>query len=653
MGRAHGVGPALRALLLPFVLLALTASAAAEPAYLGELRAAARERDLAATREWRILLHYRPNPVPLALPGDTSEADSEDFFLSPDGRTDPRAELDATLAAFFAPEDATARLGAHPQCAFPARRAWLDRALRFDRTRLAWRACPELDEWRETIGARGITLVFAEAFMNNPSSMFGHTLVRLDVGDPGADDRTRDLLAYAVNFAGDSGPDRGALYAVRGITGAYPGYFSLVPYYEKTKEYGEWESRDLWEYRLDLTPEEVDRLLLHLWELRQVAFRYYFFSENCSYQLLGLLEAARPSLQLVERFGGVVIPVDTVRRIVGEAGVAGEISWRPSAVTRMRHLAAGLGASERALAVEVGHGDAAPDDPRLGALDPESQARVLALAHDHLVYSLRFSDVDARRRALAILGARSRVAVSGDPGGAPPRPEARPDAGHGSQRARLAGGWRDGESFVELRWRPAFHDLLDPQGGFLAGAQIQALDLAIRYHPDDGRVDLHEATLADILSLAPRDVLFQPISWKFRTQMATLRMPSVGGALRDGKAWRTHGGAGLSARPWRGALAYALLDGTFDVSGKLDDDYALGAGASLGLYVGDERDLWRGHLFARATRFFLGDTRTALRVGLEQRVRMGRNVALRLELAGQRDFRETWLDVGLAWDFYF
>ena len=37
-------------------------------------------------------------------------------------------------------------------------------------------------------------------------------------------------------------------------------------------------------------------MLKHLWELQGIAFDYYYFDENCSWQLLGLLEVARPSL---------------------------------------------------------------------------------------------------------------------------------------------------------------------------------------------------------------------------------------------------------------------------------------------------------------------------------------------------------------------
>ena len=596
-----------------------------------------------------MLLHYRPDRLGR---GVTSLADSPAFFLSPDGKTDPQAELEATLAAFFDP-DARLRDDERPACVYVARRRWLERQLGFDRARLPEPACPDFDEWRQALGARGLTLVFAESFMNNPASMFGHTLLRLDQAAAGDDRERRDLLAYVVNFAGETGAERGVLYAVKGIAGRYPGYFSLVPYYEKIKQYSDWESRDLWEYGLAISPDEVDRLLAHLWELRGVAFQYYFFDENCSYELLGLIEAARPALDLRGRFTGWVIPVDTLREVVRQAGLAGEVHYRPSATTRIRHLAGRLGKGDRRLARAVSDGRVAVDDPLLEALPAETRAGVLSLAHDHLAYAAEGEEREARARALRILTARSRVPVVGESAPPPATPTTRPDDGHETARLRVGGGWRDGRSFVELRLRPAFHDLLDPQGGFSEGAQVDFLDTALRYYPDDGEVKLHELTVIDIVSLAPRDELFEPVSWKIRTGLTTRLMPGSGDALREGKLWHTSGGAGLSWRPWSVALAYGFLEGTFDVSGKLEDDVALGAGARIGLLFGDARDRWRADLFARATRFFAGDTRTWLSVGLEQRLRLTRDTAFVLKLAGDRDFDETWLDAGLFLDLYF
>ena len=283
---------------------------AAGDAYLQELMAQAHAAGLAADPEWLALVHYRAN---LILPGVTGQADDPDFYLASDGKTDPGAELDATLRAFFAPAVVETDTVQHPQCRFIARYEWLKRSLHFDPQRLPPQSCKRFRKWRAALNASALTLVFPSAYINNPSSMFGHTLLRVDA--PNQDERTR-LLAYAVNYAVGSTTDNGMMFTLKSLVGAYPGLFSISPYYVKVKEYSDMENRDIWEYRLNFTQEEIDRLLQHAWELGPTRFDYYFFDENCAYYLLSLFDVARPSLALTDGFRGWVIPVDTVRRVV-------------------------------------------------------------------------------------------------------------------------------------------------------------------------------------------------------------------------------------------------------------------------------------------------------------------------------------------------
>lgn len=53
--------------------------------------------------------------------------------------------------------------------------------------------------------------------------------------------------------------------------------------------------RDIWEYDLAFSQEEMDRMLLHVWELFFTNFDYYI-KENFSYHLLSLIEAAKPDV---------------------------------------------------------------------------------------------------------------------------------------------------------------------------------------------------------------------------------------------------------------------------------------------------------------------------------------------------------------------
>src|SRR5688572_30500968 len=80
------------------LLLAGEALAAPRSDYLAELTARARALQLDASAQWQRLLHYEARALGS---GVRSTASTAFFFVSAAGRTDPRAELEATLAAFF------------------------------------------------------------------------------------------------------------------------------------------------------------------------------------------------------------------------------------------------------------------------------------------------------------------------------------------------------------------------------------------------------------------------------------------------------------------------------------------------------------------------------------------------------------------------
>jgi len=97
----YGRPTAAVALVLASVLSGLAVSAAGRPvaeSYVRELQTRADELQLHEEKYWRLLLHFRPSPF-----GARSQIDDPDFFLAPDGPTNPRAELHATLEALGKP----------------------------------------------------------------------------------------------------------------------------------------------------------------------------------------------------------------------------------------------------------------------------------------------------------------------------------------------------------------------------------------------------------------------------------------------------------------------------------------------------------------------------------------------------------------------
>jgi hypothetical protein len=509
----------------------------AEPAYLDELVASAEAQGLATAPGWETLGHYRPN---LLGRGRKSLIDSESFFLAKDGKSDPASELEATLAAFFAPAGEPALQ--HPQCRFVARYRWLKDRLGFDPDRLPEQDCAEFDAWLATIDATSVTLIFPAAYLNNPASMFGHTLLRFD--RPDQTEETR-LLSHAVNYGAWTGTDNGVLFAVLGLTGGYEGTYSVEPYYELVKRYSDLENRDIWEYQLDFSPTEVERMLAHLWELRDQHSDYYFFDENCSYQLLFLLDAARPKLDLVGDFDLHVIPADSVRSVVRREGLLRHTVFRPSGETRLQQGLVAMPPADRKLVRGLASGAISPEEAAASNMSPPRLAAVLELAEASVTHELRAGDLErdvAAPRAWSLLAARSEIA---EPADRPPVPvpATRPDQGHGSARLAAGIGVRDGDVFQALRLRPAYHDGLDPAGGFARGAGIEALDLELRHYQGDNSVVLDRFTAVRISSMAPRDELIRPVSWRLDFGLERMRVER--GDTKGALVGVAEGGAGL------------------------------------------------------------------------------------------------------------
>jgi hypothetical protein len=617
---------------------------------LAELIERADRDALHESPQWLALVHYERQ---WWRPGFHSRAATEAFFLSERGDRDPRAELHATLRALIDPDSETEE-DERIACRFVARRYWLAARLDPGGKALPVPSCPRYTAWRAGLGARGLSLIFPEGFMSNPASVFGHTLLRIDVerqAGPG------EIAGWAVDFTAETGDDGGLVYMARGVFGVYAGRFGARPYYEQLKRYSDWENRDIWEYRLDVGDDELELLLMHLWELDDVTFPYFFFTKNCSYELLRLLEVGIPELSASAGFRGPVIPIDTVRAVAAHPGLVESARYRASPETELRAALASLSRNERARVEDIVTGRVDPSGVALDELPVEARARVLDVAYDQLRYQYLTGTVteeESRGLARRILIARSRL-PSRAPGEGPPapiEPETRPDQGHASSVVSLSAGWRDDESYVDIRWRPAFHDMMDRAGGHLAEMEVRMLDTRLRVYPESGRVRLQELTFFELASLSPRSRVFTPWAWRAGTGLRTRRV-SDDGDLDDVLVWGTHIGAGLAWDPHWAVLAYALAGARLEVGSRLEHNVGLGPAARLGLYLGPAESRLRGHLFGEVTYFAVGDTTTRVRAGGELRISTSRNTALHLDVSANRSYSDSWIEAGLRMSLYF
>ena len=591
-------------------------------AYLQELIGAAHAQRLWEEPFWRKLLHYKKD----WMGRQRSQVDGRDFFNAPSGEHDPQAELEATLARFFSSEP-VAPTNLTAQCRFIARYHWLSEKLAFDPARLPPQRCELFESLVEALQPVGITVVFPAAHPNSPSSMFGHTFIRIDKA--GQTKETR-MLDFTVNYAAQVDVSNGFSYAVRGLTGGFEGRFNVLPYHLKMREYAQMENRDIWEYRLNLTPAQVRLVLEHVYELVPTYFDYYFFTENCAYHLLSLLDVALPGQSLTDEFEYWTIPVDTLKLMERRYAMVTEVACQPARKTVIEARRATLDADEQALALRVAREGADSVNGELTGLSLARQAAVLDLGYDYLRYNkikkddeLR-PDLNAQERALLL--ARSRLKVTSDAVRVPP-PADRPDRGHDTARLVLGGGVLDEAGFARIGYRAAYHDLLDPAPGYSETSRLDFFNVELRYYDDSHRLELAQFTLLDILSLEPRDDFFKDISWHVNSSWT--RRPTASG--REG-VFTLAGGPGLTYRVGRANYFYGLLEAVGEYSGVYEDDTAVAGGVTLGL-LAKPVPRWKLQAEATARRSFGGDELDLRQLAFNQSYVLGRNRALRLDLS--------------------
>ena len=288
-------------------------------------RSAALLEQLSNDPTFHKLLHYRRNLVGHVA----SEVDDDRFFLASNGANDPHAELLALVdrlerAIPSAPDEDV-------RCRFPTRVAWLT-----SRVELPHRdaSCPRRDAFLEQLDVKSVSLVSAASSFAHPASAIGHAflLVRSQRDENASVSET----STSIDFRATADTNVPLLYAAKGLGGLFVGHFEQRTGADKFEGFARFEDRDLWEFELALTSEEVERFALHLWEMHLTKIDYFYLTENCAYHALGLLEAAAPRLDLLDRLEVLVPPIDAIRVVTDEPGLVRNARYFPSESTRKR-----------------------------------------------------------------------------------------------------------------------------------------------------------------------------------------------------------------------------------------------------------------------------------------------------------------------------
>ena len=528
--------------LLPKILLPLVAVFLFQISLFSDNNFSNKVSTLANAKQWHRLLHFK---------NGESEIDDAKFFFAKEGKYNPQAELKASIEKLISDksDDANATL-----CRYPSRSTWILEQIPELKMKIYIPKCKILKNELKALGAKHVTLILASAHINSPASAFGHTFLRID------NNPNTPLLSYAVNYAAQTTEKNGFVYAYKGLFGGYKGQYSIDPYYKKLKEYSDLEQRDVWEYKLNLNQEEINRMVTHIFEIRHFYADYFFLAENCSYNLLWLIEIAKQKSNLIHQFNHKAIPIDTLRAVISEDLVKKTI-YRPS--KRKKILTMSKPIRRNSIALKF----AQSDDYNLSLiknLTKREKIASLELATELLKIKHAKNKISKQAylpKFLKLLRKRSTLGKKEEK--RTPQPSS-PQEGHLSSKTTFS---YLSNNALALRTKVAYHDIYDNEEGYISGSYINFFDTALAY--TNNQLKLEELNILEIKSYALQDSIFKPISWEVALGAKRLFNDELNSYLTAG------GGLTLGSKK---IFTYATLTPTFYYKQHTEESIATNIG---------------------------------------------------------------------------
>ncbi len=617
------------------------------------------DHQLAFSKEWLRLLYYEKK----GLNKYKSEVFSQKFFLKKQGLKDPLIELQSFIEILKTKSDDSQINDEHPICRFPARFFWINQKLKLFPMNI-FSKCLKMNEFMNRLQGQSASMVFSSYFVNNPSSAFGHTFLKINKDES----NDLDLLNYGINYAATVDTKNAFFYALKGLLGFFPGEFTATPFYYKVREYNDYESRDLWEYQLNLSAAEMLFLNLHIWELGSAWSKYYFLDKNCSYWAIRVLEAIKPDLNLADYFSSTfVVPIETVKSLLKSKDLVKNIRYRPSLRQQLLDRFNLLNTSEiktltsltKDLNVEKGI------NWKDKTFDPHF-LKTLLLYFDYTNADDYVANEDALlKKKQPLLLALSQTKSTPDP----VKPLDLKNAPHLSHPPRRFGLGYKTQNFndvykqggLNLKYKLGFHDILDSNRGFNPHLGLNYLDTSILLNErqsltdssKDNEIILNYLHILSVESFTPINKLESKFSWRFKMGLDSEQY------LKD---WTKTVGfinfdSGVSKSLFKDDswLLYFFVSNTLEVNGRFKNKARYGVAPLFGFKYNMRQDT---NLVFETKPLFVTDFSNAFENIIQTSVRfqnyfesLSSSISLDADYLKSKDLESTSLGVNL--NYYF
>lgn len=599
-----------------------------------EITVIAENLNLSADPYWHTLLHYKP----AAFHKVKSLVDDPNFFCAADGKTNPKSELNATIQAFFEPEKSDGTQHAIER--FPGRYKWLCRKLNLSEADFPYNGDRKYQEKYAELNPGDVYIVFSSGYLKRPASVFGHTFLLIE-------SKHKPLLsAPCINYGAVTNIKNGFLYSLLGLFGGFRGYYGFEPYYKKIKQYADIDMRDMWEYKLNLTADETDSLLRHVFDLQNVYSKYFFISENCSFNLLFLIEAARPQTNATLKLNKIVEPVETVK-LINSLGMTENTSYRPSVYSKIEQEKKNLSGKQQKYIKELCFGKKEAEDFPFSNCSPETQAKIWDTAADYLSALLASGKITAeqyRPRFLAVLTERNRL--DAEYSYSQEYPEV-PENAHGSKKIGFSGG-RDLKGFYGgLNFRFSAHEQLEFPAGYPENSEVSFFQTDVRFYPEKNLFLLNKMHFLSVISLPCSDRFFFNGAMQFQTGLETFSDDKN----RNFTAWKTTILYGASVIPVKQIQFYAMAGGILSVSPKYKYNTDIYAGAETGLIT--TTGIWKNKISIQTMIPVLYEKNIQSVFSTNSCISVSQNTAVKAGCSIITDYNDFSVEYSFSFNMYF
>lgn len=151
-------------------------------------------------------------------------------------------------------------------------------------------------------------LAFAGPYPSSPTSSFGHVFALLKPTNS-----KPFLLWDVVEFSADLDEYTSMDFFLKGIFSTLNGYYRILPFSDKLREYTFLESRSIWLFHVETNRSERLAFLDELYQLEGKALPYRFSNLNCASEIYKIINSSK-----INSFGNInsflILPKDVIEK---------------------------------------------------------------------------------------------------------------------------------------------------------------------------------------------------------------------------------------------------------------------------------------------------------------------------------------------------